>query len=77
MLKLMLKIHFYLVLVFTNTLFTLCNAQSADLILCNARLHRYGFTMLRFVAGGADHNDDVERDTGDTDGFLSEDSDQH
>lgn len=33
--------------------------------------------MLRFVAGGADDNDDVGRDTGDTEGFLSEDSDQY
>ena len=33
--------------------------------------------MLRFVAGGADDNDDVGRDTEDTEGFLSEDSDQY
>ena len=50
-------VHFYPLLVFT--LFTLCNAQSADLRLCNAKLYRYGFKMLRLVAGGAEDNDDV------------------
>ena len=40
-------------------------------------LYRIGFTMLRLVAGGADDNDNVERNTGDTEILLSEDFDQN